>query len=173
MNEKSKEGISMVIILWIMAILTILTTATALMTKGDIASTLNLIKRKGALQLAENGAEYFIAMIPDVSLIDSVITSNDSMEVFPGDEKIGVHRVYMEGDTMRSFIIAPVPIVYSNERGNNPYGPVSSGGSGSYWVYEFTTGGLMGRPEAPQKVVEVAAGWWTPLGESSFGHTMY
>ena len=45
-KQDSKKGISMIIVLWIMAILTLLTTATALMTQGDIASTINLIKRK-------------------------------------------------------------------------------------------------------------------------------
>ncbi|MBN1695412.1 pilus assembly PilX N-terminal domain-containing protein [candidate division WOR-3 bacterium] len=177
MKEKNKnKGISMIVVLWIMAILTVLTTATALMTQGDITSTVNLIKRKGALQLAESGSDYFIALIPDNSMITSRITDDDSMRLGRGSYVQAVHRVYMSNDSTRSFVVAPVPMVYSNAYGNNPYGPVSPGGSGSYYVYDFEAGGLMGKKEeveSPQVIVEVAAGWWSPLSESAFGHTMY
>jgi hypothetical protein len=177
MKEKNKnKGISMIVVLWIMTILTVLTTATALMTQGDIASTVNLIKRKGALQLAESGSDYFIALIPDNAMITAKITDDDSIKLGSGSYVQAVHRVYMSGDSMRSFVVAPVPMVYSNAYGNNPYGPVSPGGSGSYYVYDFEAGGLMGKKEeveSPQVIVEVAAGWWSPLSESSFGHTMY
>lgn len=175
-NKKANQGISMIVVLWIMAILTVLTTATALMTSGDVASTINLIKRKGALQLAETGSDYLISMIPDNNMIDSLIVANDSIRMESGGSLDSVHIVYMSSDSSRSFVLAPVPMIYSGAFGNNPYGPISPGGSGSYYVYDFEAGGIMGRRnrvKSPQKVVEVAAGWWTPLSESSFGHTMY
>ena len=77
-KQNMKKGISMIVVLWIMAILTVLTTATALMTQGDIASTINIIKRKGALQLAESGSDYFISLIPDNNLINTEIVANAS-----------------------------------------------------------------------------------------------
>jgi len=177
-NKQGKnKGISMIVVLWIMAILTVLTTATALMTQGDIASTINLIKRKGALQLAETGSDYMIALIPDNAMITANITADDSMPLGSGSPSQAVHRVYMNlNDSTKSFVVAPVPMIYNNAFGNNPYGPVSPGGAGSYYVYDFETGGLMGKKEqvrSPQKIVEVTAGWWFPLSESAFGHTMY
>jgi hypothetical protein len=175
-KQNKSKGISMIVVLWVMAILTVLTTATALMTQGDIASTINLIKRKGALQLAESGSDYFIALIPANAMITAYITANDSMPLGSGSPSQAVFRFYMNNDSTKSFVVAPVPMIYNNAFGNNPYGPVSPGGAGSYYVYDFETGGLMGGKEqvrSPQKVVEVTAGWWSPLSESAFGHTMY
>ena len=174
-KQKKNKGISMIVVLWIMVILTVLVTATALMTGGDVASTINLVKRKGALQLAESGSDYFIAFIPDNKKITAEIIENDSIRMGSGNAPEPVFRMYM-GDNTKSFVVAPVPMIYHNAFGNNPYGPVSPGGSGSYYVYEFETGGIMGDPaqvKSPQKIVEVAAGWWSPLSESDFGHTMY
>jgi hypothetical protein len=174
MNKKKKrnKGISMIVVLWIMAILTVLTTATALMTQGDVASTINLIKRKGALQLAETGSDYFISMIPTVpaeaGILDTVIIASDSMSLESGAPVEGVHRVNMSN--VRSFVIAPVPI-----RAPYPFSP--GGGRGSFYVYEFTSGGLMGEAgdvESPQKVVDVAAGTYSAKGGmGQRGHTMY
>lgn len=181
-KENTKKGISMIIVLWIMAILTVLTTATALMTQGDIASTINLIKRKGALQLAETGSDYFISMIPLVpaqtGMIDTMLVKDTlHMPLESGGATITVHRVYMSNDSSRSFIIAPIPMIYSNAYGQNPYPLSPGGGQGTYYVYEFTSGGLMGRKEdveVPQKVVDVAAGPWSPLGgQGQKGNTMY
>ena len=174
MAEKQKMGISMIVVLWVMVILTVLTTATALMTQGDVASTINLIKRKGALQLAESGSDYFISLIPNNSLITNTIVANGTMHFGSLSDTVTVYKFNINSE--RAFVIAPVPMIYSNAFGNNPYGPVSPGGAGSFWVYEFETGGIMGDPaevKSPQKIVEVAAGWWSPLGESAFGHTMY
>ena len=173
-NNDTNKGISLIIVLWIMAILTVLTTATALMTQGDVASTVNLIKRKGALQLAENGSDYVISLIPDNNLINSQITFNASMPMGNMSDTFNVHKVAASND--RAYVISPVPLIYNNALGNNPYGPVSPGGSGTYYIYEYTTGGIMGTAsevESPQRIIDVAAGWWSPLSESSFGHTMY
>ncbi len=180
-KQNAKKGISMIIVLWIMVILTVLTTATALITQGDIASTINLIKRKGALQLAETGSDYFISMIPLVpaqtGMIDTMIVADTSMPLESGGAIVNVHRVYMSADSARSFVIAPVPMIYSNAYGQNPYPLSPGGGQGSYYVYEFISGGLMGRKEdveVPQKVVDVAAGPWSPLGgQGQKGNTMY
>ncbi len=180
-KQNAKKGISMIIVLWIMVILTVLTTATALITQGDIASTINLIKRKGALQLAETGSDYFISMIPLVpaqtGMIDTMIVADTSMPLESGGDIVSVHRVYMSDDSTRAFVIAPVPMIYSNAYGQNPYPLCPGGGQGSYYVYEFTSGGLMGRKEdveVPQKVVDVAAGPWSPLGgQGQKGNTMY
>jgi hypothetical protein len=179
MNKaKNKDkGISMIIVLWIMAILTVLTTVTALMTQGDIASTINLVKRKGALHLADTGSDYFISMIPTTAaeiaegMLEDSITADETMPLQSGGDTVVVHRVYMNNS--RSFVIAPVPI-------NNPYPFSPGGGEGSYYVYEFTSGGLVGeagKVESPQKVVDVAAGVWSALsefsGERKRGHTNY
>jgi hypothetical protein len=180
-KENTKKGISMIIVLWIMAILTVLTTATALMTQGDIASTINLIKRKGALQLAETGSDYFISMIPLVptqtEMIDTMLIDTIRIALESGGDTLKVHRVYMSDDSTRAFVLAPVPMIYSNAFGRNPYPLSPGGGQGSYYVYEFTSGGLMGRTadvEVPQKVVDVAAGPWSPLGgQGQKGNTMY
>ncbi len=175
-KQNMQEGISMIVVLWIMAILTVLTTATALMTRGDIASTINLIKRKGALQLAETGSDYFISMIPtvpaEVGILEATVTADDFMPLESGGDTVTVHRVDM--NSTRSFVVAPVPT-------NEPYPFSPGGGKGSYYVYEFTSGGLMGKAgevESPQKVVDVAAGTWSPMGGLSGsggrrGHTMY
>jgi hypothetical protein len=179
MKKKSmNKGISMIVVLWIMAILTVLTTATALMTRGDIASTINLIKRKGALQLAETGSDYFISMIPTIpaeaGIIEATVTADETMPLESGGDSVTVHRVYV--NSSRSFVIAPVPVITDN----NPYSYSPGGGKGTYYIYEFTAGGLMGAAgevESPQKVVDVAAGTWSPLGGLSGGgrrgHTMY
>jgi hypothetical protein len=177
-KRSTNKGISMIVVLWIMAILTVLTIATALMTQGDIASTINLVKRKGALQLAETGSDYFISMIPtvptEVGIIEATVTADDTMPLESGGYAVAVHRVYMNAENSRSFAIAPIPI-------NEPYPFSPGGGKGSYYIYEFTSGGLMGKVgevETPQKVVDVAAGTWSPLGGlsgsgSRRGHTMY
>jgi hypothetical protein len=173
-KHKRNKGISMIVVLWIMAILTVLTTATALMTQGDVASTINLIKRKGALQLAESGSDYLISMIPDNSMIDSLIDTTGLVISEDLSDTTAYHAESFSSD--RTFILTPVPMVYNNAFGINPYGPVSPGGAGSYYVYDFQVGGMMGlasEVRSPQRTVEVSAGWWTPLGESAFGHTMY
>lgn len=171
-KQNKNKGISMIVVLWIMAVLTVLTTATALMTQGDIASTINLIKRKGSLQLAETGSDYFISLIPTIpaeaGMIDTMITADGTMPLESGGDSVTVHRVYMSSS--RSFIIAPVPII-------DPYPFSPGGGKGSFYVYEFTSGGLMGKAgevKSPQKVVDVAAGTYSPLGgQGRRGHTMY
>jgi len=175
-KEHDKDrGISMIIVLWIMTILTILTTATALMTQGDIASTINLIKRKGAFQLAEAGSDYFISMIPRYpeeiaeGMLEATITPDDFMPLESGGDTVAVHRVPI--DASRSFVIAPVPV-------NDPYTFSPGGGQGTYYIYEFISGGVMGEAgevESPQKVVDVAAGIWDSGSEQSGrrGHTMY
>lgn len=175
--KNEKKGISMIIVLWIMAILTVLTTVTALMTQGDIASTINLVKRKAALQLAETGSDYFISMIPTTAaevaegMLEDSITADETISLESGGDTVTVHRVYM--NSSRSFVIAPVPV-------NDPYTFSPGGGQGTYYVYEFTSGGLMGESsvvESPQKVLDVAAGTWTALSEFSGGgrrgHTNY
>jgi hypothetical protein len=180
-RENTKKGISMIIVLWIMAILTVLTTATALMTQGDIASTVNLMKRKGALQLAETGSDYFISMIPlipaQTGMIDTMLVDTVHMSLESGGDTLKVHRVYMNDDSTRVFVIAPIPMIYNNAYGQNPYPLSPGGGQGSYYVYEFISGGLIGRDgevEVPQKVVDVAAGPWSPLGgQGQKGNTMY
>ena len=173
-KQNMQEGISMIIVIWIMAILTVLTTATALMTQGDIASTINLIKRKGALQMAESGSDYFISLIPDNNLINTQIVANASMPLGNVSDTFDVYKVSVNSE--RAYVIAPVPMIYNNVYGNNPYGPVSPGGGGSYYIYEYSSGGMVGaadQVESPQRIIDVAAGWWSPLSESSFGHTMY
>lgn len=173
-KQNMKKGISMIVVLWIMAILTVLTTATALMTQGDVASTINIIKRKGALQLAESGSDYFISLIPDNNLINSQIVANASMPMGDVVDTFDVYKVAINSE--RAYVIAPVPMIYNNAFGNNPYGPVSPGGEGSYYIYDYSAGGMMGtadQVESPQRIIDVAVGWWSPLSESSFGHTMY
>lgn len=182
MNKKKnrKKGISMIVVLWIMAILTVLTTATALMTQGDVASTINLIKRKGALQLAETGSDYFVSMIPmfhvPQSMLDTILVKDTAhMTLESGGVGETVHRVYMNDDSSKSFVIAPVPH-------NSPYWFSPGSGEGTYRLYSFTAGGFMGgteNVESPQKVVDVEAGVWSALGagdpkRSGGGtHTMY
>lgn len=152
-KQKKNKGISMIVVLWIMAILTVLATATALMTQGDISSTINLIKRKGALQLAENGSDYFISLIPDNSLIMNTIVTNESRPFGSISDTFAVHRVEINSE--RSFVLAPVPF-----RGLYRWAP---GGSGTYIAYDFSSGGIMGAADkvaSPQKIVDVVAGIW-------------
>jgi hypothetical protein len=163
-KQIANKGISMIVVLWIMAILTVLVSATALMTRGDIASTVNLIKRKGALQLAETGSDYFVSMIPthpgEGGMIQANVTHDQNMPIESGGEAVSVHRVYVEGTT-RSFVIVPVPMITNN----NPYSYSPGGGQGTYRLYRFTTGGLIGDTadvESPQKVLDVEAGRWDP-----------
>jgi hypothetical protein len=177
MKQSKNSGISMIIVLWIMAILTVLTTVTALMTQSDIASTINLVKRKGALQLAETGSDYFISMIPTTAaevaagMLEDSITADGLMPLESGGDTVAVHRVSM--NSSRSFVIAPVPV-------RDPYTFSPGGGQGTYYIYEFISGGLMGEAsvvKSPQKVVDVAAGTWTALSQFSGGgkrgHTNY
>jgi hypothetical protein len=169
-KQITNKGISMIVVLWIMAILTVLVSATALMTRGDIASTINLIKRKGALQLAETGSDYFISMIPtypaEGGLIEAAVTPDDNMPIESGGDVVAVHRVQVEAS--RAFVIAPVPMITNN----NPYSYSPGGGQGTYSLYRFIAGGLIGDPadvESPQKVIDVEAGRWDPRGGSSPG----
>ncbi|MEA1912213.1 MAG: pilus assembly PilX N-terminal domain-containing protein [candidate division WOR-3 bacterium] len=173
MNKKfnKNKGISMIIVLWIITILTVLVTATALMTTSDVSSTLNLVKRKEALQLAESGSDLMLSMIPMNSMIRDSIIGNSSL-YFEGI-KDTVHRVYLDNDSTKSFALKPIPMIYNNAYGVNPYAS-SPGGGGTYYVYEFNTAGIIGKEsKGPQKLIQVAGAWWTPVGVSTMGHTMY
>ncbi|MCK4421518.1 pilus assembly PilX N-terminal domain-containing protein [candidate division WOR-3 bacterium] len=172
MNREYNDGISMIIVLWIITILTVLTTATVLMTTSDITATLNLVKRIETLQLAESGSDYMISMIPDLNLIKDNIICTDSI-YFSGNKE-AANRVYAGDDSTKSYVIAPIPMIHDDASGVNPYGPVSLGGMGSSWVFDFKTAGIIGKENpCAQKTIQVAAAWWMPVGETSMGHTMY
>lgn len=152
-SEKKNRGISMIVVLWIMAILTVLATATTLMTQGDISSTINLVKRKGALNLAESGSDYFISLIPDNSLMMSTLVSNENRPFGSISDTFAVYRVEVNDE--RSFVLAPVPF--------RAFYKWSPGGSGTYFAYDFSSGGIMGAADkvlSPQKIVDVVAGIW-------------
>ena len=64
-KEKGKKGISMVVVLWVVTILTVLVAATALMTYSDIASAINLRKRYRTLRAAEAPSDFVISYLPE------------------------------------------------------------------------------------------------------------
>jgi len=94
-KKNGKKGISMVVVLWVVTILTVVVAATALMTYSDITSTINLKKRYTTLRAAEAPADYVISFLPeykDLHTLDSVFLDEDENRVFY--EKHNTDTVY-------------------------------------------------------------------------------
>jgi hypothetical protein len=73
-KQKREKGISMVIVLWIVTILTVVVAATALMTYSDITSTVNLRKRYRTLRAAEAPADFVISYLPEYKKLHELDT---------------------------------------------------------------------------------------------------
>lgn len=85
---KGKKGISMVVVLWVVTVLTVVVAATALMTYSDITSTVNLKKRYTTLRAAEAPADYVISYLPEYKKLhelDTVFLNDDENRVFSED----------------------------------------------------------------------------------------
>ncbi len=74
-TEKGKKGISMVVVLWVVTILTVLVAATSLMTYSDITSTINLKKRYTTLRAAEAPADFVISYLPEYKKLHELDTA--------------------------------------------------------------------------------------------------
>jgi hypothetical protein len=84
-KANSKKGISMIVVLWVITILTVVVAATALMTYSDITSTINLKKRYTTLRAAEAPADFLISYLPtykDLHELDLVFLNEDENKVF-------------------------------------------------------------------------------------------
>lgn len=169
--DKKKQGISMIIVLWIIAILTVLTTATALMTTSDIASTLNLVKRKRTIKSAETASEFVVSFLPEYKDLSNLV-SNDTF-VGGGDTTYG-HKMYLTPDSSDIGVVTPLPLIRES-------GTVGEGGTVNpiltSWalILEYGTRGMImqGGDYLAQRRIQAAAAFSVPGGEEMMGHTMY
>ena len=169
--DKKKQGISMIIVLWIIAILTVLTTATALMTTSDIASTLNLVKRKRTIKSAETASEFVVSFLPEYKDLSNLV-SNDTF-MGGGDTTYG-HKMYLTPDSSDIGIVTPLPLIRES-------GTVGEGSTVNpiltSWalILEYGTRGMImqGGEYLAQRRIQAAAAFSVPGGEEMMGHTMY
>ncbi|MCK4321375.1 hypothetical protein KAX08_02515 [candidate division WOR-3 bacterium] len=168
---KKKEGISMIIVLWIIAILTVLTTATALMTTSDIASTLNLVKRKRTIKSAETASEFVVSFLPKYKDLGNLV-SNDTF--MGGGDTVYGHKLFLAPDSQDIGVVTPLPLI----RGS---GTVGEGGTVNpiltSWalILEYGTKGMVmqGGDYLAQRRIQAAASFSFPGGKEAMGHTMY
>jgi len=84
-KENKQKGISMIVVLWVVTILTVVVAATALMTYSDITSAINLKKRYIGARAVEVPSDFVISYLPEyknLHELDSLFFEIDYNKVF-------------------------------------------------------------------------------------------
>ena len=157
-----KQGIALITVIWILAILTVLLGIVLFLTTSDIAYTFIFNKQKTALAAAEDGKNDVISKIPCLDLLGAM-AANDFL--FHDGVNNPAFRSLIRGN--RFFLITPMPF---------PHGTLKWG-TGGKWLktFDFNAGGrfVSGKGDI-EKVINIGAAYVNPMtAAGSIGHTMY
>lgn len=157
-----KKGMALITVIWIIAILTVLTTVLVYLTTSDIAYTFIFSKQRVALSAAEYGKNEVISKIPRYDLL-AEMTASDSVYINGAYDPAYVYNIR----SVQSYLISPMPF---------PKG-VLKWGTGGRWlqVFDFNASGRYSSAKGNiERVVNVGAAYENPLtGATGIGHTMY
>jgi len=193
-KEKGKKGISMVIVLWVITILTVLVAATALMSYSDITSAINLRKRYKTLRAAEAPGDFVISYLPEYKRLhelDTLFFYAAHNRVFYENNNLDTvfsYPIYLSLDSSISGCLALPDFINFNEDSsiivsNSTVAPTSV--SDTNWVNPvFTQSGLAlyyrtrgvidkGNDIIAYRRIENTSAFTLPSGGADFGHTMY
>ncbi|MBA7602838.1 hypothetical protein KAU13_09180 [candidate division WOR-3 bacterium] len=161
-----KKGIALLTVLWILAILTVITGIIVFLTTSDIAYTFIFNKERIALATAEYGKNTVLSKIPQYELL-SLMTENDSL-FYDGSFK-SAFRFQIRDN--KYYLISPMPF---------PHGILQWGTGGKWYkIFNFNAGGRVFTARGDiERVVDVGAAYEHPLTGgggpiSGPGHTMY
>lgn len=99
-KKENKKGISMIVVLWMITVLTVLVATTSLMTYSDISSSINLKKRYITVRAAETASDYVISYLPEyreLHDLDSLFTKDYTEE--GGKVKVYTYPLYVSRDS--------------------------------------------------------------------------
>jgi len=193
-KEKGEKGISMVIVLWVVTILTVVVAATALMTYSDITSAINLKKRYRTLRAAEAPADFVISYLPEYKKLhelDDLFFDEDQNRVFYENSDLDTvfsYPLYLSGDASISGCLALPDFIDFNEDSSlivssSTVGPASS--TDTNWVNPiftqdgaviyYRTRGVIDQSSniVAYRRIKNASSFNIPSGGAGFGHTMY
>jgi hypothetical protein len=191
-TKKGKKGISMVVVLWVVTILTVLVAATALMTYSDITSTINLKKRYTTLRAAEAPSDFVISYLPEYKKLhelDTLFFSTVSNKVFYENNNLDTvfsYPIYLSGDSLIIGCLAlPDFIDYNEDSSLIVSAPTVTSIADTNWVNPvfistgavlyYRTRGVLERNNdiVAYRRIENASAFSIPSGGAGFGHTMY
>jgi hypothetical protein len=188
-KNKREKGISMIVVLWIVTILTVVVAATALMTYSDIASTVNLRKRYRTLRAAEAPGDYVISYLPEYkklhvldTLFNRVFYENQDLDT------VFSYPLYLSRDSITIGCLAlPSFINYREDSSLIASTPTVTSLSDTSWanpvftydgaVIYYRTRGVLEQSNniVAYRRIENASAFTIPSGGGGLGlgHTMY
>ena len=193
-KEKSKKGISMVVVLWVVTILTVVVAATALMTYSDITSAINLRKRYRTLRAAEAPSDFVISYLPEYKKLhelDTLFFESAYNKIFYENSDMDTvfsYPLYLSGDaSIIGCLALPDFIDFNEDSSLIVSGPTvtSATGTDTNWVNPvftqagavlyYRTRGVLERSNdiVAYRRIENASAFTIPSGGAGFGHTMY
>jgi hypothetical protein len=188
-EDKREKGISMVVVLWIVTILTVVVAATALMTYSDITSAVNLRKRYRTLRAAEAPGDFIISYLPEYkklheldTLFNKVFYENQNLDT------VFSYPLYLSRDSLTiGYLALPSFMDYSKDSSIIASTPTVTGGTDTTWanpvftqdgaVIYYRTRGLMKQRNSivAYRRIENTSAFTVPAGGGGIGlgHTMY
>lgn len=189
---KGKKGISMVVVLWVVTVLTVVVAATALMTYSDITSAVNLKKRYRTLRASEAPGDFVISYLPEYKRLhelDTLIFKSSYNRVFFENKNLDTvfsYPLFLSGDSSVTGCLAlPDFIDFNKDSSLIVSSSTVTGGTDSNWVNPvFTQAGAVlyyrtrGVIEHSNNIVAYrriknVSSFNIPSGGAGFGHTMY
>ena len=193
-KTNGKKGISLIVVLWVVTILTVVVAATALMTYSDITSTINLKKRYRTLRAAEAPGDFVVSYMPEYKRLhelDALFFDEDHNRVFYENSYIDTifsYPIYLSGDSSISGCLAlPGFINYHTDSSlivsSSTVGPDNT--SDTNWVNPvftqngaviyYRTRGVIDQSNdiVAYRRIKNASSFNIPSGGAGFGHTMY
>ncbi len=191
-KEEGKKGISMIVVLWIVTILTVVVAATALMTSSDITSAINLRKRYRTLRAAEAPSDFLISYLPEYKKLhelDTLFFDTNYNKVFYERQNMDTVYSYPLYLSMDSLIIGclalPSFIDYSKDSSIIASIPTVTDSADTTWanpvftqdgaLIYYRTRGVLERSDdiVAYRRIENASAFTIPSGGAGLGHTMY
>jgi hypothetical protein len=193
-KNRKEKGISMVIVLWIVTILTVVVAATALMTYSDITSAINLKKRYRTLRAAEAPGDFVISYLPEYKKLhelDTMFFRDEYNKVFYENKNLDTvfsFPLYLSRDSSTIGCLAlPSFINYKEDSSIIASTPTVTGGTDTSWanpvftqdgaVLYYRTRGVIeqGNDIVAYRRIENASAFTVPAGGGGIGlgHTMY
>jgi hypothetical protein len=193
-KEKGKKGISMVVVLWVVTILTVVVAATALMTYSDITSAINLKKRYRTLRAAEAPSDFVISYLPEYKRLHELDTlffySTYNYVLYENNyvDTILSYPFYLSVDnSIIGCLALPGFINYHRDSSLIVYSSTVGPDGGVYTdtvnprftqdgaVLYYRTRGVISKSDdiVAYRRIRNASSFNIPSGGAGFGHTMY
>jgi len=191
-KEEGKKGISMIVVLWIVTILTVVVAATALMTSSDITSAINLRKRYRTLRAAEAPSDFLISYLPEYKKLhelDTLFFDTNYNKVFYERQNMDTvysYPLYLSRDSLIIGCLAlPSIIDYHKDSSIIASIPTVTGSADTTWanpvftqdgaLIYYRTRGVLERSNdiLAYRRIENASAFTIPSGGAGLGHTVY